>query len=191
MGFLPEQQPTASSGSPESDSLSRLIGKFLDQMQLRNKLSFVLGDNQAIKRALGTGGQPAVLQNNNKAALMDPVNNQKSSSRYLAHMIEQDAVQIISLFQETFSEQYNLLQNAVDRMHSSPQQVKNWHKLCQKHNKDLELLPKDVKTQLGLFDQLLMDAVRLKDVLKEFVTTTLNELLQRFFWTSVYNSDII
>ena len=137
-------------------------------MGLRNKFSFLLGDNHSVNWTLFL--QPALHQNDE--APIVPFKKQHSCSRCLAHIIHLEAVQIISLFQAACHESYDLLQNAVNKMHSSPQLFNRWYELCKKHNKDLRLLPREVKTRWGVFDQLLGDAVEFGEVLEEFVRTS-------------------
>jgi hypothetical protein len=45
IGFVPEIERDSSGATKSSEALSLLIGKFLDDMCLRDKLSFLLGDN--------------------------------------------------------------------------------------------------------------------------------------------------
>ena len=56
-------------------------------------------------------------------------------------------------------------------MHTASQRNEIWYKLCEKYSKSSRLLPREVKTRWGSFDQLLIVAVEYRNVLDEFMET--------------------
>ena len=62
IGFVPEIERASSGSTKSSEKLSLLIGQFLDDLCLRDKLSFLLGDNHGVNMACCE--QPALRQDN-------------------------------------------------------------------------------------------------------------------------------
>jgi hypothetical protein len=96
IGFLPEVEQPGSMSSKTSEGLSIILGKFLDDMLLRDKLSFLLGDNCSTNFAMCE--QPALRQDKGPVV---PFKKKHSFCRCLAHVVHLEAVQVIGLFQET------------------------------------------------------------------------------------------
>ena len=158
--------------SKTSEGLSIILGKFLDDMLLRDKLSFLLGDNCSTNFAMCE--QPALRQDKGPVV---PFKKKHSFCRCLAHVVHLEAVQVIGLFQETCKKVsgrnngYKVLTDAVHSMHTSSQRNKRWYELCVEHGKRTRLLPREVKTRWASFDQLLVLAVEYKDVLDDFMAS--------------------
>ena len=118
--------------------------------------------------------QPALRQDNGPLV---PFKKKHSFSRCLAHIIHLEAVQVIGLFQEACTKVsgrrngYKILTDAVNSMHTASQRTEIWYKLCEKYSKSPRLLPREVITRWGSFNQLLIVAVEYRNVLDEFVET--------------------